>query len=141
MSLSVGLIFIFIGIPLWWNTTKVYRASLPYDEMEQLNQLKVRLLYYLKLNQERYTDILMSAEPFLPTPPPFLKGLHLTPPPTFLEISIYLPLIFPFITLKTLPLHLEFAILYVRVCIFLREGLGGSGKKQSPFLVFVTHRL
>lgn len=42
VSLSVGLIFILIGIPLWWNTTKVYRASLPYSEIEQLNSLKVR---------------------------------------------------------------------------------------------------
>jgi len=39
----VGVIFICIGIPLWWNTTKVYRASLPYAEIEQLNQLKVLL--------------------------------------------------------------------------------------------------
>ena len=30
-----------MGIPLWWNTTKVYRASLPYAEIEQLNQVKV----------------------------------------------------------------------------------------------------
>ena len=41
VSLSVGVIFICIGLPLWWNTTKVYRAALPYDEIEQLNQLKV----------------------------------------------------------------------------------------------------
>ncbi|XP_074637198.1 GPI transamidase component PIG-S-like [Acropora palmata] len=42
VSLSVGFIFILIGIPLWWNTTKVYRASLPYSEIEQLNSLKVK---------------------------------------------------------------------------------------------------
>ena len=41
VSLSVGVIFICIGLPLWWNTTKVYRAALPYHEIEQLNQLKV----------------------------------------------------------------------------------------------------
>lgn len=44
VSLSVAVIFICIGLPLWWNTTKVYRASLPYDEIEQLNQLKVNTL-------------------------------------------------------------------------------------------------
>ncbi|CAH3192240.1 unnamed protein product [Porites evermanni] len=48
VSLSVGLIFIFIGLPLWWNTTKVYRAPLPYDEIEQLNQFKVK--YTVNLN-------------------------------------------------------------------------------------------
>ena len=41
VSLSVGLIFIFIGLPLWWNTIKVYRAPLPHDEIEQSNQFKV----------------------------------------------------------------------------------------------------
>ena len=41
VSVSVGVIFICIGLPLWWNTTKVYRAALPYDEIEQLNQIKV----------------------------------------------------------------------------------------------------
>ena len=46
VSLSFGLIFIVIGIPLWWNTTKVYRASLPYSEIELLNQLKVSYMYF-----------------------------------------------------------------------------------------------
>ncbi|PFX17280.1 GPI transamidase component PIG-S-like isoform X1 [Stylophora pistillata] len=49
VSLSVAVIFICIGLPLWWNTTKVYRASLPYDEIEQLNQLKVRYVVNLKV--------------------------------------------------------------------------------------------
>ncbi|KAL9981080.1 hypothetical protein ACROYT_G009739 [Oculina patagonica] len=48
VSLSVGVIFICVGLPLWWNTTKVYRASLPYAEIEELNQLKVR--YVTNLN-------------------------------------------------------------------------------------------
>ena len=64
MSLSVGLIFIFFGIPLWWNTTKVYRASLPYDEIEKLNQLKVRLLYIIlsSIRQDKGTQKLMSVK-------------------------------------------------------------------------------
>ncbi|XP_020619442.1 GPI transamidase component PIG-S-like isoform X2 [Orbicella faveolata] len=49
VSLSVGVIFICIGIPLWWNTTKVYRASLPYAEIEQLNQLKLRFVTNFKV--------------------------------------------------------------------------------------------
>nr|XP_058955244.1 GPI transamidase component PIG-S-like [Pocillopora verrucosa] len=80
VSLSVGVIFICIGLPLWWNTTKVYRAALPYDEIEQLNQIKVRYVVSLKvvvfgpqdpvalkeeiekkLNEEK-GDTLMSAE-------------------------------------------------------------------------------
>ncbi|XP_078355057.1 uncharacterized protein LOC144639644 [Oculina patagonica] len=49
VSLSVGVIFICVGLPLWWNTTKVYRASLPYAEIEELNQLKVRYVTNLKV--------------------------------------------------------------------------------------------
>jgi hypothetical protein len=40
-SLMIGFIFIIIGLPLWWHTTKVYRASLPYQDIEMLTQLKV----------------------------------------------------------------------------------------------------
>ena len=63
MSLSVGLIFICIGIPLWWNTTKVYRAALPYDEIEELNQLKVRSLHIIlsSIRQDKGTLKLMSV--------------------------------------------------------------------------------
>ncbi|KAJ7333891.1 hypothetical protein OS493_015984 [Desmophyllum pertusum] len=49
VSISVGVIFICIGLPLWWNTTKVYRASLPYTEIEQLNQLKVKYVTNIKV--------------------------------------------------------------------------------------------
>lgn len=41
-SLSTAFVFIVIGLPLWWNTTKVYRAALPYDEIENLPHIKVR---------------------------------------------------------------------------------------------------
>ncbi|XP_046839905.1 GPI transamidase component PIG-S-like [Xenia sp. Carnegie-2017] len=32
-----------IGIPIWWNTTKVYRATLPYDELQELQNLKLHI--------------------------------------------------------------------------------------------------
>ncbi|KAG0278990.1 GPI transamidase component [Linnemannia exigua] len=31
---------VLLGLPLWWKTTRVYRAELPYDSIEQWNQWK-----------------------------------------------------------------------------------------------------
>lgn len=62
VSLSVGFIFILIGIPLWWNTTKVYRASLPYSEIEQLNSLKVILIQWFLLSTK--LQLMISIQKF-----------------------------------------------------------------------------
>jgi hypothetical protein len=40
-ALSVGFVCVFIGIPLWWKTTEVYRVSLPYSDIEDLFHAKV----------------------------------------------------------------------------------------------------
>uniref|UniRef100_A0A6P8J182 GPI transamidase component PIG-S-like n=1 Tax=Actinia tenebrosa TaxID=6105 RepID=A0A6P8J182_ACTTE len=45
----IGFIFIIIGLPLWWNTTKVYRASLPYKDIEKLAELKLDYLVNIKI--------------------------------------------------------------------------------------------
>ena len=36
VSLSLSIFFCFIGVPVWWQTTKVYRESLPYTEISSL---------------------------------------------------------------------------------------------------------
>lgn len=36
-SISMGLIFVLVGIPIWWKTTEVYRAELPYTDIEKLS--------------------------------------------------------------------------------------------------------
>uniref|UniRef100_G3MNR1 GPI transamidase component PIG-S n=1 Tax=Amblyomma maculatum TaxID=34609 RepID=G3MNR1_AMBMU len=36
-SISFILIFILVGLPLWWKTTTVYRVTLPDDEIEALS--------------------------------------------------------------------------------------------------------
>ncbi|KAH8039049.1 hypothetical protein HPB51_004974 [Rhipicephalus microplus] len=36
-SISFILIFVFVGLPVWWKTTTVYRVNLPYDEIETLS--------------------------------------------------------------------------------------------------------
>lgn len=40
-SLSFALIFILVGIPVWWKATTVYRVSLPYSEIDDLSSKKV----------------------------------------------------------------------------------------------------
>ncbi|XP_048583102.1 GPI transamidase component PIG-S isoform X2 [Nematostella vectensis] len=49
VSLSVGFVFLFVGLPLWWNTTKVYRAVLPYGDIEELAAIKLRYEVYVKV--------------------------------------------------------------------------------------------
>ncbi|XP_037512932.1 GPI transamidase component PIG-S [Rhipicephalus sanguineus] len=36
-SISFILMFVFVGLPVWWKTTTVYRVNLPYDEIETLS--------------------------------------------------------------------------------------------------------
>jgi len=42
-ALSVGLLAVFVVFPLWWKTTEVYRAALPFNEIEQLSENQVRI--------------------------------------------------------------------------------------------------
>ncbi|EDV23754.1 uncharacterized protein TRIADDRAFT_57269 [Trichoplax adhaerens] len=35
-SIAVGVVIIVLGVPLWWVTTEVYRAPLPYNRIAQL---------------------------------------------------------------------------------------------------------
>ena len=40
--LSFWAIIIFFGLPIWWMTTAIYRASLPLDEMMDWAEGRVR---------------------------------------------------------------------------------------------------
>ena len=35
---SVVIFMVFVGLPLWWKTTEVYRSSLPYSEIKELQK-------------------------------------------------------------------------------------------------------
>jgi len=39
-AISYILIFLVVGLPVWWKTTEVYRAVLPYDEIHALSDVK-----------------------------------------------------------------------------------------------------
>ena len=41
-SLCVLVVAVFIGLPLWWKTTEVPRAPLPYAEIEALAEQQAR---------------------------------------------------------------------------------------------------
>ena len=40
-AISVAVVAILLGVPLWWKTTEVYRAPLPYDAIANLSHLLV----------------------------------------------------------------------------------------------------
>ncbi|XP_019641081.1 PREDICTED: GPI transamidase component PIG-S-like [Branchiostoma belcheri] len=40
-TLGVALVVVVIGVPLWWKTTEVYRATLPYADIGQLKDAQV----------------------------------------------------------------------------------------------------
>jgi len=42
-AIGVGFVCIVVGIPLWWKTTEVYRVSLPYSDIAELNNTKVSI--------------------------------------------------------------------------------------------------
>ena len=37
---------VFIGLPVWWKTTEVYRCPLPYKEINELAEHQVGLLLH-----------------------------------------------------------------------------------------------
>ena len=39
--IGYAMVILVIGIPVWFSTTKVYRASLPYEEIENLPDPKI----------------------------------------------------------------------------------------------------
>ena len=41
-TLSYALLMIVVGIPVWWHTTDVERAPLPFDRIEEMNQETVK---------------------------------------------------------------------------------------------------
>ncbi|KRX15547.1 GPI transamidase component PIG-S [Trichinella nelsoni] len=48
-ALSFVLFFAFILFPLWWKTTEVYRADLPYDEIHNLSKITFQLSIFVDL--------------------------------------------------------------------------------------------
>ena len=40
-AVSVAVVAVLLGVPLWWKTTEVYRAPLPYDSIANLSILMV----------------------------------------------------------------------------------------------------
>lgn len=40
-ALSILFVALFVGLPIWWKTTEVYRCPLPYKEIGQLSRKQV----------------------------------------------------------------------------------------------------
>lgn len=41
-TLAFIVVIIVIGVPMWWKTTEVYRVSLPYAEIESLDDTPIK---------------------------------------------------------------------------------------------------
>lgn len=48
-ALSYFLLMCLVGVPVWWKTTEVYRASLPYSAIERLAEVEVVQVVHLVL--------------------------------------------------------------------------------------------
>nr|CAB3264868.1 GPI transamidase component PIG-S-like [Phallusia mammillata] len=65
-AISIGVVIFAFGIPIWWKTTEVYRASLPFDEISSLYEdksltVKVPILVKVPENADNVADILTNA--------------------------------------------------------------------------------
>ncbi|XP_065675944.1 GPI transamidase component PIG-S isoform X2 [Hydra vulgaris] len=56
VSIVVFCIYIFVGVPVWWNTTKVYRASLPYEKINVLQNTSIKLHIRLNIQSSIYEE-------------------------------------------------------------------------------------
>lgn len=52
-------VIIFLGFPIWWKTTSIYRASLPIEDMSDWADGKVRLLSARDLQNVTLTDAMV----------------------------------------------------------------------------------
>lgn len=62
-AISFAVMLIVIGIPLWWKTTEVHRATLPYDEIHKLDPLSVNIgmTVYIYSEYPTRTNLIMQS--------------------------------------------------------------------------------
>jgi hypothetical protein len=46
-SLSILAVALFVGVPIWWKTTEVYRCTLPYSEIHELRDRHVSTDHFM----------------------------------------------------------------------------------------------
>lgn len=56
VSIIMLCIFVLFGVPIWWNTTKVYRASLPHDRITKLHSSSMKLKINLRIFLENFDN-------------------------------------------------------------------------------------
>ena len=65
---SYWLIVVFLGLPIWWQTTAIHRAHLPLDGMMQWADGKVHRTLVIELTCESAADLLpRRADPSSPS--------------------------------------------------------------------------
>eukprot|EP00088_Acartia_fossae_P044827 TRINITY_DN4783_c0_g1_i4.p1 TRINITY_DN4783_c0_g1~~TRINITY_DN4783_c0_g1_i4.p1 ORF type:complete len:531 (-),score=115.00 TRINITY_DN4783_c0_g1_i4:192-1784(-) len=83
-ALSYVFILLILGLPLWWQTTTVYRANLPYTEIEDLTQ---------QSNIKQKVNILLITEDAINTHKlgPHLQSIFLNSEVYDVELSVRTP--------------------------------------------------
>ena len=67
VSFTIFIVFCLIGVPVWWQTTKVYRAGLPFNEISTLSkdgQLEIKAYWKVFLEEEIFKSSPQLVEPF-----------------------------------------------------------------------------
>jgi len=97
--------FLVIGVPIWYMTTSTYRASLPFDEIDQISQIQ---LFHVKLklefisNSEQMDIILGNVNV-----ESLLKSSIINQTLLQLRISFLIKIFFSKISTRTLSFHLK----------------------------------
>jgi len=79
---AYALVMVGIGLPVWWKTTEVYRAHLPYSDIDQLAELDTRQRadVFLVCFKERSADrIAPSLQALLARSTEFMISLNVRP--------------------------------------------------------------
>lgn len=63
-AISFSLLILGVGIPLWWKTTEVYRVALPFQEIDELQQIKPRVLVNLSVHARDSNRVLELKSAF-----------------------------------------------------------------------------
>ena len=61
ISFTIFIVFCLIGVPVWWQTTKVYRAGLPFNKISTLSKDK-------QLEIKAHWDVFLEEEIFKSSP-------------------------------------------------------------------------
>lgn len=63
-AISFAVMLLIIGIPLWWKTTEVHRAALPYRQIESIDpsNITIQMKIYVSSPVDRFNELAKIVE-------------------------------------------------------------------------------